>query len=77
MLEVLEQGWNSVRILELDEALTHWAGRLTRSHALRASDALHPVAALELRLVGTLEFLTFGVKLLEGARAALETGNWS
>lgn len=74
-LEVLEQDWNHVCVLELGEGLTHWAERLTRSHALRALDALHLAAALELRSLGTLEFLTFDVRLLEGARVALEMGN--
>jgi len=75
VLEALEQDWNHMWIIELGEDLTHRAGRLTRSHALRALDALHLAAALELRSLGTLEFLTFDVKLLEGARVALETGN--
>ena len=71
VLDALEADFAQLRIVQVDEALTRHAGTLTHSFALRALDALQLAAVLELKPLGEVEFLTFDLKLLEGAQNAL------
>ena len=67
----LEADFRSLIIFELSEAVTSRAIGLTARRSLRAGDALHLAAALELgeRLEEPVEFLTFDERLREAAEA--------
>lgn len=41
----LDDRWGQLQVVELDEILTRTAGELTRSHPLRAADAIHLASA--------------------------------
>lgn len=70
--EAFEADWGTTNVVDLTPALLRLAGDLLRAHAeLRAMDALHLAAALEVRAVGELRFLTFNLDLGQVARVLM------
>jgi predicted nucleic acid-binding protein len=67
----LDEGWRDLVIVELDEELAGLAGRLTRSHPLRAGDAIHLASALSLAAddPAALTLATWDQRLWHAARA--------
>lgn len=67
-----EADWTTTNVVDLTPALLRLAGDLLRAHAgLRAMDALHLAAALEVRTNEELRFLTFDVDLGRVAQALM------
>ncbi|ABF44150.1 PIN domain, predicted nuclease, component of toxin-antitoxin system (plasmid) [Deinococcus geothermalis DSM 11300] len=70
--EAFEADWGTTNVVDLTPALLRLAGDLLRAHAeLRAMDALHLAAALEVRMTEELRFLTFNLDLGQVAQALM------
>lgn len=70
--EAFEADWETTNVVDLTPALLRLAGDLLKAHErLRAMDALHLAAALEVRAVGELRFLTFDLDLAQVARVLM------
>ena len=65
----LEADWAAYNLVEVTHRLVHQAGALAERHALRAYDAVHLAAALELRdEAADVEFAVFDDRLATAAR---------
>ena len=68
-MELFSADWQTLEVIDLLPALSVRAGQLLRAHrGLRAMDALQLSAALEVRAVTDLKFLSFDDQLNEVAR---------
>ena len=64
--------WATTNVVDLTPAVLRRSGDLLKAHAgLRAMDALHFAAALEVRSIEDLRFLTFDMSLERVARALM------
>lgn len=66
----LDARWNKLQVVEIEEGLTHRAGKLTSDHSLRAADAIHLASAEVLveELNREVVFACWDVRLWEAAR---------
>lgn len=70
--EAFEADWTTTNVVDLTPVLLRRAGDLLRAHAgLRAMDALHLAAALEVRSAEELRFLTLDLHLGQIAQALM------
>jgi len=70
--EAFEADWGTTNVVDVTPALLRWAGGLLRAQrGLRAMDALHLAAALEVRGLEELRFLTFDRDLERVAQALM------
>ena len=69
-IQDLDQDWANYLILDVSETLVKLAGSFTKSHALRAFDAVHlaSAVALQTRTGRDVTFSCFDTKLLSAAR---------
>jgi predicted nucleic acid-binding protein len=65
----LDLDWGSYTLVEIGDRLVRHAGVLAERHALRAYDAVHLAAALDIRRAGgDVEFACFDAHLTRAAR---------
>jgi len=70
--EAFEADWETTNVVDVTPALLRLAGDLLGAHVgLRAMDALHLAAALEVRSSQELRFLTFDLHLGQIARSLM------
>lgn len=70
--EAFEADWGTTNVVDVTPALLRRAGDLLRAQrGLRAMDALHLAAALEVRGLEELRFLTFDRDLEQAAQALM------
>lgn len=70
--EAFEADWETTNVVDVTPALLRLSGDLLRAHqGLRAMDALHLAAALEVRASEELRFLTFDGDLGRVAQALM------
>lgn len=71
MIEDFEEDWGRCLVLEINQQLLRHAGRLAEQHRMRAYDAVHLAAALQIRAHGCEEvtFLGFDHELNLAAKA--------
>lgn len=71
MVRDFEADWSRYLVLEIQQQVLRHAGRLAKLHRMRASDAVHLAAALQLRAHSSEEvtFLGFDHELNRAARA--------
>ena len=70
MLLMLDETWQGVTVVEVDDDIAHAAVAITRDHPVRASDAIHLASALAVApTVGAITFACFDRRLWEAAGA--------
>lgn len=71
MVEDFEEDWSRYLVLEIHQQVLRHAGRLAEQHRMRAYDAVHLAAALQIRAHGSEEvtFLGFDHELNRAAKA--------
>lgn len=71
MVEDFEEDWSRYLVIGMHEPVLQHAGRLAENHRMRAYDAVHLAAALQIRAHGSEEvaFLGFDHVLNRAARA--------
>jgi len=71
MIADFEEDWSRYLVMEMNEPLLGQAGRLAERHRLRASDAVHLAAALEIRshVPEEIAFLGFDDELNRAVKA--------
>ena len=70
--EAFEADWETTNVVDVTPTLLRRAGDVLKAHAgLRAMDALHLAAALEVRALEELHFLTFDRDLERVAQALM------
>ncbi len=68
MLRDLDEAWQDMAVVELDERISRQAVALARERRLRASDAIHVASALAITPPGgTVTFACFDRRLWETA----------
>ncbi len=70
MLEVFDEAWQRMAVVELDERIAAAAVAIARDHPLRASDAIHLASALAVAdPTAGVTFACFDRRLWEAAGA--------
>lgn len=70
MLLMLDETWQGVTVVEVDDDIAHAAVAIARDHPVRASDAIHLASALAVApAVGAITFACFDRRLWEAAGA--------
>jgi predicted nucleic acid-binding protein len=66
ILDDMREFWRHLAVIELDDAVAHSAARLASTHVLRAYDAVHLAAALQLGQ-SEIQFYCWDLALREAA----------
>lgn len=70
MLQALDQAWEDLAVVELDEHVAAAAVRIARDHPVRAADAIHLASALTVASpTSGIVFACFDRRLWDAARA--------